>query len=110
MDDTDLITLVDRIFCPENALDFQEELNRRTFKRKSGDELLMFYSLVINGIQDNDWDIDEFMDLLEDLDPEIEEKIRDAGNAFPFVLMDPIAMHFRHLILNFWKIFSWATC
>ena len=89
LNDTDLITLADRIFCPENALDFQEELNRRTFKRKSGDELLMFYSLVINGIKDNDWDIDEFMDLLEDLDPDIEEKIRDAGKRLSLRVEGP---------------------
>ena len=74
LDDTDLLCLVDQILCPENFLVFQQELNRRTMTRKSGDELLMFYALIMDGVEDNDWDLIELTDLLDEVGPENERK------------------------------------
>ena len=77
----DLIRFMDRVLSPENWDSFQIELERRLQKGKkeSNHDLLIFYALVLDGIGDNDWDVDELMDLVEDADPEMKKKFKAAG-------------------------------
>jgi len=77
----DLIRFMDRVLSPDNWAFFQIELQRRTRKGKKefNHDLLNFYALVLEGIGDNDWDVDELMDLVEDADPEMKKKFKFAG-------------------------------
>ena len=82
LSDKDLIRFVDRILSSDNFSIFQRELQRRTRKRKKDPDhdLLRFYALTLQGLEDDDWDVDGFMDLVEDADPEMEKKFRAAGD------------------------------
>jgi len=77
----DFIGFMDRVLSPENFDPFQVELQRRIRKGKkeSNHDLLEFYDLVLDGIADNDWDVDELMDLVEDADPQMKKKFKAAG-------------------------------
>lgn len=77
----DFIGFMDRVLSPENFDPFQVELQRRIRKGKkeSNHDLLEFYDVVLDGIVDNDWDVDELMDLVEDADPEMKKKFKAAG-------------------------------
>ncbi|WP_321413951.1 hypothetical protein [uncultured Desulfobacter sp.] len=77
----DLVRFMDRVLSQDNFTSFQIELHRRTRKGKkeSNHELLDFYALVLEGIVDNDWDVDELMDLVDDADPEMKKKLKTAG-------------------------------
>ena len=81
LSDKDLIRLADRILSPENFSLFKKELQRRIRKGKkeSDHDLMRFYALVLQGLDDQDWDVHGFMDLLEDADPEMEKKFKAAG-------------------------------
>ena len=77
----DLIRLLDQVLSPDYLLFFQIELQRRIrkVKKEPNHDLLTFYTLVLEGIGDNDWDVDELMELVEDADPEMKKKFKAAG-------------------------------
>ncbi|MGM0656349.1 MAG: hypothetical protein ACQETR_13675 [Thermodesulfobacteriota bacterium] len=77
----DLIGCMDRVLSSENWKYFKTELQRRIENPKEdpNHDLLVFYILAMEGIWDNDWDVDELMDLVEDADPEMKKKFKAAG-------------------------------
>ncbi|WP_212637994.1 hypothetical protein [Desulfocicer vacuolatum] len=80
LDDNDLIKLTDQILIPDNFEFFQEAFYMRTQEGRFEDGLILFYSLVLDGLVEDDWDIDAFIDLLDDVDAETRKKIHEAGN------------------------------
>lgn len=94
--DDDFIRFMDRVLEPDNFAVFQLELLRRIQKRKkeSNHDLLKFYNLALEGIKNNDWDMDELLDLVEAADPETKKKFEAAGERLSRHTHGP----FRHAL------------
>jgi len=82
LDDNDLIKLVDLVLAPDNFLFFQEEFEMRGLEDDPENNLVLFYSFVLDGLAGGDWDVEAFKEVLEDADAETRKKIQDAGNKF----------------------------
>ncbi|NWH06390.1 hypothetical protein [Desulfobacter latus] len=94
----DLIGFMDRVLSSENWKYFQTELQRRigSVKEDPNYYLLVFYILVMEGIWDNEWDVDELIDLVEDADPELKKKFKAAGERLSRHTHGP----YRHALQN----------
>ncbi len=95
--DNDLIKLVDLVLVPDNFSFFQEEFELRSLEAEGC--LVLFYSLVLDGLVDGDWDVLGFTQVLEEADAETKRKIQDAGNKFSMHTHGP----YKHALqtLNF---------
>jgi tetratricopeptide (TPR) repeat protein len=94
----DLIGFMDRVLSSENWKYFKRELQRRIEdpKEDPNHDLLVFYIFVMEGIWDNEWDVDELIDLVEDADSDLKKKFKAAGERLSRHTHGP----YRHALQN----------
>ena len=80
LDDNDFIKLADLVLAPDNLSFFQEEFEERSMEDEAEGSLILFYSLVLDGLVDANWDLEAFAEVLEAADAETKRKIQDVGN------------------------------
>jgi tetratricopeptide (TPR) repeat protein len=86
LQDSDLLTLIDQALFPglyePFVYELIERINETTDNNEDIDPLMDFYFTAIESLEDGKWISEDFLEIVEDVDPGTEKKMKEAAIRF----------------------------